>query len=89
MNIKDWIPVSETLPEPMQRVLVWIGDEALVCWYLKSGRFKTILSCHERYVEDKMLGYKVHLSPDRADVTDVVTHWMPIVQPESAKEVEG
>lgn len=88
MTAKDWISVSETLPEPMQRVLAWIGDEALVCWYTESGRFKTTLRSHERYVKD-FTGAKFHLSSDRADVTDVVTHWMPIVQPEIGKEVEG
>lgn len=88
MTAKDWIPVSERKPEPMQRVLVWIGDEALVCWYLESGRFKTTLRSQERYSKDSVSGEKIHLSPCREDVTDVVTHWMPIVQPSIAKEVE-
>lgn len=83
----EWIPVREQLPEPMQCVLAWIGDEAFVCWYLESGRFMTTLSCHERYVKD-ITGAKFHLSSDRADVTDVVTHWMSIVEPDTAKEVE-
>lgn len=80
----QWIPVDERLPEPMQRVFVWIGDEALVCWYTKSGRFKTTLRSKERYSEDKSLHEKIHLSPCREDVTDVVTHWMdtPKLNPE-------
>lgn len=84
---EGWISISESHPEPMQRVLVWIGDEALVCWYTKSGRFKTTLSCHERYVKD-FTGAKFHLSSDRADMTDVISHWMPIVGPESVEEVK-
>lgn len=88
MRTEDWIPVSKRKPEPMQRVLVWIGDEALVCWYLESGRFKTTLRSQERYSKDFVSGEKIHLSPCREDVTDVATHWMPIVHPDLAKEVE-
>lgn len=84
-----WIPISENHPEPMQRVLVWIGDEALVCWYTKSGRFKTTLHSQERYVKDSVTSERFHLSPCREDVTDIATHWKPIIQPEIAKEVEG
>lgn len=75
----QWISVNERLPEEMQRVLVWIGDEALVCWYTKSGRFKTTLRSQERYSKDTFSVLKIHLSPCREDVTYVVTHWMPIL----------
>lgn len=74
----QWVSVEDALPEPMQRVLVWIGDEALVCWYTKSGRFKTTLRSQERYSEDKSLDMKIHLSPCREDVTDITTHWLNI-----------
>ena len=70
----------------MQRVLVWIGDEALVCWYTKSGRFKTTLRSKERYSEDKSLHERIHLSPCREDVTEVATHWLPIPQLNPEKE---
>lgn len=77
----QWRSVEEELPEEMERVLVWTGDEALVCWFTSMRRFRTTLSCQERYVEDKSLGIKQHLSPCRADVTEVVTHWQRITLP--------
>lgn len=83
---KQWISVDERLPESMQRVLVWIGDEAFACWYTKSGRFKTTLRSKERYSEDKSLYERIHLSPCREDVTEVATHWLPIPQLNPEKE---
>lgn len=74
----QWVNVKERLPEAMQRVLVWIGDEALVCWYTKGGKFMTTLRSQERYSKDKLLDVKIHLSPCREDVTDIATHWLPI-----------
>lgn len=82
----QWNSVNERLLEPMQRVLVWISDEALVCWYTKSGRFKTTLRSKERYSEDKSLHEKIHLSPCREDVTDVVTHCMKMPKFNPEKE---
>lgn len=82
----EWVSVEERLPEPMQRVLVWIGDEALVCWYTKSGRFKTTLRSKERYSENKSLHERIHLSPCREDVTDIATHWLPIPPLNPGKE---
>lgn len=76
-----WRSVEEGLPKEMERVLVWTGDEALVCWFTSMRRFRTTLSCQERYVEDESLGIKQHLSPCRADVTEVVTHWQRIILP--------
>lgn len=77
----QWRSVKEELPEEMERVLVWTGDEALVCWFTSMRRFRTTLSCQERYIEDKSLGIKQHLSPCRSDVTEVVTHWQRITPP--------
>lgn len=76
-----WRSVEEEMPEEMERVLVWTGDEALVCWFTSMRRFRTTLSCQERYIEDKSLGIKQHLSPCRADVTEIVTHWQRITPP--------
>ena len=77
----QWRSVEEEMPKEMERVLVWTGDEALVCWFTSMRRFRTTLSCQERYVEDESLGIKQHLSPCRADVTEVVTHWQRIILP--------
>lgn len=78
-----WRSVEEELPEipngkKMIRVLAWIGDEPLVCWYTCHGRFITTLAAKERYSYDCMAKVKVHLSSEREDVTEIVTHWMPI-----------
>lgn len=79
----QWRSVKEELPEipngkKMIRVLAWIGDEPLVCWYTCHGRFITTLAAKERYSYDCMAKVKVHLSSEREDVTEIVTHWMPI-----------
>lgn len=78
-----WRSVEEELPKipngkKMIRVLAWIGDEPLVCWYTCHGRFITTLAAKERYSYDCMAKVKVHLSSEREDVTEIVTHWMPI-----------
>lgn len=79
----QWRSVEEELPEiqngkKMIRVLAWIGDEPLVCWYTCHGRFLTTLAAKDRYSYDCMAKVKVHLSSEREDVTEIVTHWMPI-----------
>jgi hypothetical protein len=79
----QWRSVEEELPEipngkKMIRVLAWIGDEPLVCWYTCHGRFITTLAAKEKYSYDCMAKVKVHLSSEREDVTEIVTHWIPI-----------
>ena len=79
----QWCSVEEELPEipngkKMIRVFAWISDEPLVRWYTCHGRFITTLAAKERYSYDCMAKVKVHLSSEREDVTEIVTHWMPI-----------
>ena len=82
-EVSQWRSVEEELPEipngkKMIRVFAWISDEPLVCWYTCHGRFITTLAAKERYSYDCMAKVKVHLSSEREDVTEIVTHWMPI-----------
>ncbi|WP_289756327.1 hypothetical protein [Muribaculum intestinale] len=79
----QWVSMEKRLPEfpdgkKLIRVLAWVGDEPLVCWYTCHGRFITTLAAKERYSYDSLSGVKVHLSPEREDVTEIVTHWLPI-----------
>lgn len=81
-----WRSVEEELPEipndkKMIRVLAWVGDEPIVCWYTCHGRFITTLTAKERYSYDHAAKVKVHLSSEREDVTEMVTHWSPITPP--------
>lgn len=81
-----WRGVEEELPEipndkKMIRVLAWVGDEPIVCWYTCHGRFITTLTAKERYSYDHAAKVKVHLSSEREDVTEMVTHWSPITPP--------
>lgn len=73
-----WHDPKKELPPIGSRVLVHTGDEPIVCWYTKTGRFKTTLRCKERYHYDRVQSVKVHLSPCREDITDIVIAWMPI-----------
>lgn len=79
----QWKDPKVELPEipdgkKLIRVLAWVGDEPLVCWYTCHGRFITTLAAKERYSYDSLKDVKVHLSPEREDVTEIVTHWLPI-----------
>lgn len=79
----QWKDPKLELPEipdgkKLIRVLAWVGDEPLVCWYTCHGRFITTLAAKERYSYDSLKDVKIHLSSEREDVTEIVTHWLPI-----------
>lgn len=79
----QWCSVEEELPQipegkKMIRVFAMAGEESLVCWYTCHGRFITTFAAKEKYFYDSVKEVKVHLSPDREDVTEIVTHFMPI-----------
>lgn len=79
----QWRSVEDEMPQipegkKLVRVLALAGDEPLVCWYTHSGRFITTLAAKERYSYDSVNEVKVHLSSEREDVTEIVTHWLPI-----------
>ena len=78
----QWKDPKMELPEipdgkKLIRVLVWVGDEPLVCWYTCHGRFITTLAAKERYSCDSLKDVKIHLSSEREDVTEIVTAWLP------------
>lgn len=62
----------------LMRVLAWVGDEPLVCWYTCHGRFITTLAAKERYSYDSLKDVKIHLSSEREDVTEIATAWLSI-----------
>ena len=79
----QWKDPKVELPEipdgkKLIRVLAWVGDEPLVCWYTCHGRFITTLAAKERYSCDSLKDVKIHLSSEREDVTEIVTAWLPI-----------
>ncbi len=79
----QWKDPKVELPEipdgkKLIRVLAWVGDEPLVCWYTCHGRFITTLAAKEKYSYDSLKDVKIHLSSEREDVTEIVTAWLPI-----------
>lgn len=79
----QWKDPKVELPEipdgkKLIRVLAWVGDEPLVCWYTCHGRFITTLAAKERYSYDSLKDVKIHLSSEREDVTEIATAWLHI-----------
>lgn len=79
----QWKDPKVELPEipdgkKLIRVLAWVGDEPLVCWYTCHGRFITTLAAKQRYSYNRLTGVKVHLSSEREDVTEIATAWLHI-----------
>ena len=69
-QVRDWIPVSERLPENENPVLVVVGDEVITASYWRHG--------------DKHHGVDGWADSFSNDELEGVTHWMPLPTAPSA-----
>lgn len=80
VTVREWIPVTERLPDKKGVFLVYVKTQNKWGGYIKTTWFTT---CYEG-VEDHMQGKKIWYDYD-SDFGDYevrnVTHWMPLPEP--------
>lgn len=74
--VREWIPVTERLPERDGCYIVTACDEG--CPYGEGIWYDTVVVMAEYYDDGRWLWYE---GETEYDLCDIVTHWMPLPEP--------